>query len=410
MKILYVCHQFFPEFHTGTERFVFNVASMIAKAGHQVKILSYSFKNIDGCDSKYHNIAVYNEVYNGLPVVKVKRIRNEPAHYELLSSEDLKRFAIHYLYKEKPDVVHFGHTMRLSEFVYAANFLNIPYVLTLTDFFLLCPKVNLTPSPNELCQGPIHGSECAKLCSDVVPEFNRHRLKVVENEILRGAKKLFAPSLFVAKMFEEEFNGLSVEIIGHGVSVFPFYGLPISDSTKIKLTYAGSFNYFKGVHVVIAALALIESDNIELKIYGSGSDAAYNDMIMQMIAKDQRVTYCGVYDENQLGEIFSRSDAIVIPSICYETYSFVLHEAFKFNLPVIASNLGAISEKILHGVNGLLFQAGDPESLAQLFKDILTSPRLLEGISSNIRKEMIPTIEQEASRYERGYIRACTNK
>jgi len=382
---------------------------MIAKAGHQVKILSYSFKNIDSCDSKYHNIAVYNEVYNGLSVVKVKRIRNEPAYYNLLSSEDLKRFAIHYLYKEKPDVVHFGHTMRLSEFVYAASFLNIPYMLTLTDFFLMCPKVNLIPSANELCQGPLHGSECARLCSDVVPEFQKHRLKVIENGVLCGAKKLFAPSLFVARMFEKEFLGLSIEIISHGVSVLPCDKSSRSNSSKIKLIFAGSLNYFKGLHVILASMALIESDDIELKVYGAGSDVAYQDMIMQGIAKDPRVTYCGVYDENQLGVILSEADAIVIPSICYETYSFVLHEAFKFNLPVIASNLGAISEKISHGVNGLLFQAGNPESLAQVFRDILTSPKLLEGISLNISKEMIPTIEQEASRYEQAYIRACTN-
>jgi len=410
MKILYVCHQFFPEFHTGTERFICNIASMIAKAGHQVKILSYSFNDIDSSDSKYHNIAIFNEVYNGLPVVKVKRIRNEPAYYDLLSSEDLKRFAIHFLYKEKPDVIHFGHTMRLSEFVYAANFLNIPYVLTLTDFFLLCPKVNLTPSPNQLCQGPVHGSECAKLCNDVVPEFHKHRLKVVKNKILHGAKKLFAPSSFVAKAFEQEFNDLSIDVIGHGVYVLPFDRLPMPESSKTKLIFAGSLNYIKGVHVILTALALIESDNIELKIYGSSSDVTYQDMIMQMIAKDQRVTYCGVYAENELGKILTESDAIVIPSICYETYSFVLHEAFKFNLPVIASNLGAIAEKISHGINGFLFQAGNPESLAQVLTDILMSPRRLEEIRSNISKEMIPTIEQEASRYEREYIRACTDK
>jgi len=41
MKILYVVHQFFPFFHTGSERLTFDTAKQMQKMGHSVTILTY---------------------------------------------------------------------------------------------------------------------------------------------------------------------------------------------------------------------------------------------------------------------------------------------------------------------------------------------------------------------------------
>jgi len=43
MKIVYLVHQFYPEFYTGTEKFVLNLSGMVQKAGSRVKVITYSF-------------------------------------------------------------------------------------------------------------------------------------------------------------------------------------------------------------------------------------------------------------------------------------------------------------------------------------------------------------------------------
>jgi hypothetical protein len=43
VKIIYLIHQFYPEFYTGTEKFILNLASMMQKAGNKVKVVTYSF-------------------------------------------------------------------------------------------------------------------------------------------------------------------------------------------------------------------------------------------------------------------------------------------------------------------------------------------------------------------------------
>ena len=55
---------------------------------------------------------------------------------------------------------------------------------------------------------------------------------------------------------------------------------------------------------------------------------------------------------------------VVVPSICFETFSLVICEAFATGTPVIASRLGAPAELIEEGKTGLRFNPGDASDLA----------------------------------------------
>ena len=59
------------------------------------------------------------------------------------------------------------------------------------------------------------------------------------------------------------------------------------------------------------------------------------------------------------------AEYLVVPSVCYETFSLVIVEAFANALPVLASRLGAMAELVTHGVTGLLFEPGSAEDLAE---------------------------------------------
>jgi glycosyltransferase involved in cell wall biosynthesis len=61
----------------------------------------------------------------------------------------------------------------------------------------------------------------------------------------------------------------------------------------------------------------------------------------------------------------ARAQALVLPSICLESFPRVLVEAFAAGLPVIASRLGALAELVQPGETGLLFAPGDAQGLAE---------------------------------------------
>jgi glycosyltransferase involved in cell wall biosynthesis len=79
---------------------------------------------------------------------------------------------------------------------------------------------------------------------------------------------------------------------------------------------------------------------------------------------------------------FSGIDVLIVPSICCESYSLVINEAFSTKTPVIVSDIGALAERVQDGVTGLVFPAGDSEALAQKISLFINERTLQVRLSS----------------------------
>lgn len=404
MRILYLIHQFYPECFTGTEKIFLNVVTMAQKYGHRVKVMTYSSYEDSSYDQRVGNILFRHFLYKGIEVVALKHKETPPDVHYSLEDKDLGEVARELISREKPDVVHVAHPMRVGELVKILRPLNLPYVVTLTDFFLMCPKYTLLTSRNTLCSGPKAGAACQSLCPELGDDLITSRLKTARS-ILFGAQAVVSLSKFMASIFEQEFTGLPIKVINPGLRYSVLKKTRWIDKKGEGLTfcYAGSFNFHKGVHVLIEAFKDVRSEKSPLKIYGSGTDKSYVERLMAMAGEDQRIEFCGVYSEDQVGEILAQTDVIVTPSLWYETYCLILHEALACNVPVVASDVGVMAEQIKHSVNGFLFPAGDADQLRGVLQHIADDPRILNRLRQNINSMTAPTVEQEAYAYDRIY-------
>lgn len=411
MKILYLIHQFMPEFNTGTEKFIYNLAAMSQKAGHNVKVITYSFYDKKQYDYRIGKIFFKDFLYHGIPVTALRH-RNVPIseHYSLVDPE-LAAVAKAIIEKEKPDVVHVGHTMRMAEIVHQLKLLKVPYILTLTDYFLICPKVNLTAGHNNLCKGPQELASCRNLCTDLRPEYLKSR-RTSAASILLAAEEITAPSNFIAGVFRSEISGLRISVVPHGLSFAHLHKNERAYTPESDLTFcfAGSLNAHKGVHLLIEAFQKLPHKNIKLKIFGSGPDNNYALSLKTKTKTDTRISFEGEFSPADIGEIMQGIDVIVIPSICYESFSFILHEAIACNVPVIASELGALPEKIKNNATGILFVPGSASSLSDALTGICNNRTLLNEYKAALRYLEVYKIEQEAHTYERIYKRALSSK
>ncbi len=403
MKVVFLVHQFFPEFQAGTEKFVFNMAYMAQKNGNKVKVITYSLGDVSSFPYRSGGILYKEFHYQGVPVL-AWRYEKEPGdlHYVIDPNVDLN-FAHEILQQEKPDLIHAGHLMRVYPFILAARQLNIPYVLTITDFHLLCPKIILAPTPNTLCLGPEKGKSCSTLCSELPVPFIEDRLKLT-TRIIRNASAIVAPSQFVAGIFEHEIDGIKVQINHHGIRQNNIHarGRIYKAEDSVRFGFIGNLAIHKGVHVLINAFKELSVNRASLSIYGSGEKAFVDKL--QELADDDRISFKGSFTSEYLSEVLEQIDVLVAPSICYETYSFVVHEALASEIPVITSNLGGMAEQIEVGVNGFTFQAGDYHDLKIQMEQIVEDPTLLNKMRENIRiKTFVPKIEQEAYIYNRLY-------
>jgi glycosyltransferase involved in cell wall biosynthesis len=80
----------------------------------------------------------------------------------------------------------------------------------------------------------------------------------------------------------------------------------------------------------------------------------------------------------------ARVDWCIVPSVWWEAFGLVVSEAWMFKRPVIASDVGALAERISHEVDGLLFDVASASSLANTIRRACTEEglwgRLVQGI------------------------------
>ncbi|MGO4108187.1 glycosyltransferase [Paenibacillus sp. YAF4_2] len=173
-------------------------------------------------------------------------------------------------------------------------------------------------------------------------------------------------------------------------------------ASSLTLVYGGSLNEHKGVHVLLQAMSLVPSRRLRLHLYGSGNPE-YEEVLQQMASGDRRISFRGTYAETDLPRIYQEADIAVVPSIWYENYPLALHEALASHLPVIASGVGGMSEKIIDGLNGYTFRVGDARHLAERIRMLLRKPELINALKSNIREMSLPSADDELAAYESVY-------
>lgn len=404
MKILYLVHQFFPEYYTGTEKFVSKISSMMQKVGYGARVITYSYYQDSFFEKEAGDILYRESTYKGIPVTMLRHKRIPENINIAMRDKRMKDFAEHVISTEEPDIVHVGHPMRVNEFIFASQRLNIPYIVTLTDFWLICPKVNLVNSRGSLCAGPGGGKECVTSCPELPHEFMVERAGLARS-LLFGAKKVVSPSKFLGGIFKNELGSLDIAVVNHGISYSKIKrnNKNYTNEDTLVFCYAGSLNYHKGIHVLIDAFKMITSSNVVLKIFGSGPDSSYVDKLIDQSRSDRRIEFCGIYSEEDVGDIFSNVDVVITPSLVYENYPLVLHEALACNTPVVASNIGGMAEKVKDGINGFTFPVGNAGALHAVMMQIVVNPTILNTLKERIKVSSVSTIEQEACTYNRIY-------
>jgi glycosyltransferase involved in cell wall biosynthesis len=118
------------------------------------------------------------------------------------------------------------------------------------------------------------------------------------------------------------------------------------------------------------------------------------------------ILFSGRKTRAQVWEKLAQTDLLVVPSLWYETAALVIQEAFAAGVPVVASKLGALEERVHHGLDGYLFPPGDSQALAGILSQLAADRNHLEQLQANIRP--VFTIGQHVERILALYQRLVT--
>ena len=407
MRILYVVHQFFPKWYTGTERFVLDLARQMRKMGHYVEVLTYGFDDNTGFSVR-DGIMHKRYEFQNIPVTSVRHVTvPEDLSFNIWDNK-LENILNTIITKENFDVVHVLHPMRLGYAIKVAHSAGLPTILTLTDFWVICPVVQLLTPEGKLCYGSSDSQKCVKECyGKLWADKLTRRFKEIE-ELVRMVDYIVAPTHFLASLVKNVLD-LHISIIPYGIDYRYIKERPEKSGEQLTLGFIGTLMPHKGVHTLIEAIKLVDDNTVRVKIYGDPSHHPnYYSQLTSIADNDKRIEFTGKYDYSEISRILSELDVVVVPSIWWENAPFTIQTSFAYKTPVIASNLGGMSEVVTDGVNGFLFDAGNAEDLADVIRKITTNHEVLNSIRENIISP--PRIEEAAFEYEKRYLNIITGK
>ena len=413
MRILFVIHQFFPEFQSGTERVTLNLARNLQRAGHYVHVLTCA---VDPARLAAQTDVVtddtwLNAVYQGVPVTFLPRAElPATAEISLDTTPRLVEQLTAWMQRERFDVAHIMHTMRMCSAVLAIQRCALPYVVTLTDFFLPCARINLITLNNRLCTGPEAGHRCVRDCQTAPwteqAYLNRH---VQARSLLQVAGERVAPSNYVASRLREAFPGMDFRVLAHGIDMLALAGAATQVHAQrghgqLKLAFVGTIIPQKGLDVLLKALALMPSRDLRLKVIGGfHGGPTYHDQVRTLAAADPRVELLGQMDAPDVFACLEEVDLLCLPSIVPESYSLVLHEACAAGVPALVSNLGAPADHVASYGSGRAVAVGNPAAWADAIAAVAESPETLQQLRQKLPVPL--RVEEEAFFYESLYRR-----
>ena len=440
MKILFIANGFPSHRWAGTETYTAGIARALLMQGHSVQILCCGEWD-EG--PKYWN-GYRDEFFNELPVrrIDLNWQRSPDPFRHLYNNPVIAAYLSQYLQELAPDLVHVSSCETLSASVLeVVKAQRIPLVLSITDFWFLCPKINLLRSDDENCSGVTTPWDCIsclgrhakfyRVSKQLLPERLAESLWVSAGKIplltrqhgFRGMlgnvadRKRYLRHTFslpdtrlVASQFVKDIyrnNGFDDPVqlhpYGHELTWLGKYRgkLPLS---TIRLGYIGQIVPSKGVHLLVEAakrLAGRSGKTAEFFIYGDLHKHPEYGRDLEALAKgSDNIHFCGIYPHENSAEIFSNIHALVVPSLWYD-FPLIIHEAFATQTPVIATNLGGMAESVSHDVNGLLFEQGNVDDLVGQLSRLLDEPGLLQKLTDGTPE--VKSVEEEAAELEDVY-------
>ena len=424
MRILFAVHQFFPESRAGVEIVTLGLAKELLARGHEPRVLAAK-RSLPG-GIRPHETEDYE--YEGIPVRRVGRPEEGPSRPYRLNYEnhEMADRAREYALEFGPDVVHAMHLQGLSAGVVAAfKGLGLPVVFTAADFWTVCPVVDLRRHDGALCEGP-EAHHCVRCVASRNPDPRINRRAGMPGAAARAAGMLSGtplarfsgalrqvadvrgrPARIRERMESVDrvlaYTHLTRDLlvqngVGAGRTTVSHYGVdvaPVTDgvegrrgraSSALRVGFVGTVAPHKGTDLLVRAFRKLPG-NLQATLEVHGGSTGYESFAMELrvLAEgDDRIRFPGAFGREEVGRVLSGIDVLVVPSRWYENAPGVIFEAFAAGVPVVATDLGGLSEFVRHGENGLLFRLDDVEDLALQLRRLAGEPGLLDALRAGI--------------------------
>jgi len=319
-------------------------------------------------------------------------LNNFKTALKMIYSIDAKKKIELLIQKTKPDIAHLHNIYgRLTpSILYALKKNNIPTIMTLHDFKIICPAYNMLRNGSicEICKGGKYYrciiTKCHKnsyLASLVyaLEAYIYFWLKTY----LKHVKYFITPSMFMKNKLIE--FGIPKEKLVYIPNFVSFQSIIPIYNSKSYLLYSGKLLKTKGLATLLKAIK--DLPDISLFIAGDGDMKEELEAYVKYNML-QNIRFLGHLEENELHNVLKDSLFVILPTECYENAPMAVLEAFAHGKPVVGSNIAGIPELVIDGETGLLFEPGNYKQLKEKIEYFLSHPDKIIEMGRNARRKV----------------------
>jgi glycosyltransferase involved in cell wall biosynthesis len=201
----------------------------------------------------------------------------------------------------------------------------------------------------------------------------------------RRSARVVAISTYTANEVRE-LADVPIEVIPYTVAL-PAAAARHLTPGRFTILFVGRLVPRKGVATLVEAVAALPPElNARLEIVGQGPEREAIEAQAARLGLGGRVALLGRVSDSDLQEAYLRADVFVLPSVLdqrgdTEGLGVVLLEAMNARVPVIASEVGGITDIVREGETGLLVPSGDPAALASALRRLAGDSSLAARLS-----------------------------
>lgn len=344
MKIAMIGHKRIPSREGGIEIVVEELSTRMANKGHEVVCYNRNGHHVSG---KEYDLKFTGATYKGVKLKAVFTI--DKKGLAAMTSSFLAALSSAL---GKYDIVHFHAEGACA--------------------MLWIPKLF-----RKRCIATVHGLDWQR--EKWSQGFGSRYIKFGEKVLSKYADEVIVLSEGVKKYFADTYkrnvtfipNGINCPVIREANLIKSKFGIEKND----YFCYLGRLTCEKGIHYLIEAYKLINTDK-KLVIAGGSSDTDdYVKRLHELATGDSRIIFTGFVQGEMLDEIYSNAYVYVLPSNL-EGMPLSLLEAMSYGNCVIGSDINEIAEVVED--KAILFQKSNVKDLAQKLQIVLDQPEMVK--------------------------------
>ena len=197
---------------------------------------------------------------------------------------------------------------------------------------------------------------------------------------------------YIANVFRRDTT--SISIVPNGMEIIQTRKNLKRNSNPVEILYAGKVAKDKGVFDLLAALNKLKKEEVDFTLKLAGTILPETVNLIRENYRDLKIDILGQIPLEQLKKMYMTCTIGVIPSL-FEQCSYVAIEMAMYGVPMIVSDVDALSEMFEHEKTALLTPlifdndfglSCDRKKLAENLLKLINDDKLRAKLSENVRK------------------------